>query len=212
MATQLNGWDVEAVTEAIESVRENPAAGELTWRSRVVWDGGFGLDVRTREIRQLGESMERHFTMRGDHPPELLGKNTGPTAIETVMAALGSCMAGTFAAQATGRGVKVVELEIDLEGKIDLNGFFGLQPIRPGLSDVKVDFRVESDADDAVLEEILEATRAHSPIFDTLTRPVEVVTSVRRAGAARNGVEEPRGRETGAAYVPAPEGGPTDGI
>ena len=187
MATYLNGWDVEAVNDAIETVREDPAAGELTWRSRAVWDGGFGLDVRTREIRQLGKSMDRYFTMRGDHPPELLGSNTGPTAIETVMAALGSCMAGTFAAQATGRGVKIDELEIDLEAKIDLNGFFGLQPIRPGLSDVKVDFRVISDAEEAVLQEILDATRVHSPIFDTVTRPVEVAASVERVGMGTSG-------------------------
>lgn len=60
----------------------------------MTWDGGFGLDVRTREIEQLGEVMERRFTMRGDHPPELLGHNTGLTAIETLMAALGSCMGG----------------------------------------------------------------------------------------------------------------------
>jgi hypothetical protein len=123
MTTTLNGWDVEAMTQAITMVKEQPEAGLLTWRGRSIWDGGFGLDVRTREIEQLGEVMDRHFTLRSDHPPELLGKNTGPAVIETVLAALGGCMTGAFAAQATARGVRIDSLTVDLECTIDLNGF-----------------------------------------------------------------------------------------
>ena len=174
MTTELNGWNLEAMNNAVEGVRQQPEAGRLTWRSRAMWSGGFGLDVRTREIEQLGQVMDRPFTMRGDHPPELLGHNTGPTAIETLMAALGSCMAGTFAAQATARGITIDALEIDLEGAIDLNGFFGLKPVRPGLADVTLSFRVKSDADGATLQEVLRAAEAHSPVFDSVTRPVDV--------------------------------------
>ncbi|MCA9593076.1 MAG: OsmC family protein [Myxococcales bacterium] len=181
MTTELNGWNVEAMTEAIEEVKKTPEAGRLTWRGRVEWDGGFGLDVHTREIEQMGEVMHRHFTLRGDHPPELLGKNTGPTAIETYLAALGACMAGTFAAQATARDVKVEKLQLEVSGNIDLNGFFGLAPVRPGLSNVKLEFSVDAEADDATLAEILEAAQTHSPIFDTTTKPVKVQATVRRA-------------------------------
>lgn len=181
MATELNGWNVEAMTEAVEGVRQNPGAGRLTWRSHVTWDGAFGLNVHTREIEQLGQVMRRRFTLRGDHPPELLGENTGPTAIETFLAALGSCMAGTFAAQATVRGVTVDALDIDLEGIIDLNGFFGLQPINPGLTDVKLAFRVATDADTPALKEILDATRSLSPIFNSVTKPVGIEAVVEKA-------------------------------
>lgn len=174
----LNGWNTEAVEEAMATVDRTPEAGRLTWRSTAVWDGGFGLDVRTREIVQLGESMPRHFTLRGDHPPELLGANTGPTAVETLLAALVACVAGTFAAQATARGVALDGLEVDIEGEIDLAGFFGLRPVAPGLTDVRLNVRAASDADPAVLEEILAGTRAASPVFDSLSRPIEVATRV----------------------------------
>jgi uncharacterized OsmC-like protein len=178
MTTELNGWNVEEMKEAVEGIRQEPDAGHLTWRTSVTWDGGFGLDVRTCEIQQLDQSMERHFTLRGDHPPELLGHNTGPTAVEALLAALGACITGTFAAQATARGVQIDSMEADLEGAIDLNGFFGLQPIRPGLSDVKVTLRVGSDAEPEVLQEILDAARSLSPVFDSVTRPVGVESSV----------------------------------
>lgn len=174
MQTELNGWNLEAMNEAIEGVKQEPEAGRLTWRTRVTWDGGFGLDARTREIEQLGQVMERRFTLRGDHPPQLLGSNTGPTAVETLLAALGSCMAGTYAAQATARGVKIDSLDVNVEADIDLNGFFGLQPVPPGIRDVKLEVRVEADADERQLQEILEAARALSPVFDSVTRPVRV--------------------------------------
>jgi uncharacterized OsmC-like protein len=180
MTTTLNGWDVEAMTQAITMVKEQPEAGLLTWRGRSIWDGGFGLDVRTLEIEQLGEVMDRHFTLRGDHPPELLGKNTGPTAIETVLAALGACMTGAFAAQATARGVRIDSLTVDLECTIDLNGFFGIQPIRPGLRDVTLSYRVASNADEETLQEILDAARSLSPVFDTVTKPVAVATTLQK--------------------------------
>ncbi|MBI4499114.1 MAG: OsmC family protein [Chloroflexi bacterium] len=181
MPPELNGWDVGTMTEAVEGVRQQPEAGKLTWRSRVIWDGGFGLDVRTREIEQLGQVIDRRFTLRGDHPPELLGHNTGPTAVETLLAALGSCMAGTFAAQATARGVRLDALEVDVEGTIDLNGFFGLKPIRPGLSDVRLSYRVKSDAEQQTLQEILDAAKSLSPVFDSVTKPVAVEATVRKA-------------------------------
>ena len=175
----LNGWDVDAVTEAVEMIKEKPAAGKLTWRSRVSWDAGFGLDVRTEEIEQLGQKMPRSFTLRGDHPPELLGCNTGPTAIETLMAALGSCMAGNFAVQATSRGVKLKSLHVDLESDIDLNGMFGLKDINPGLSNVRLAFKVKSDASPETLREILESAQSLSPVFDSLARPIQVETSIK---------------------------------
>ena len=178
MTTQLNGWSVEGMTEAIDGVRQQPEAGKLTWRNTVHWDGGFGLDVRAREIEQLGEVLPRHFTMRGDHPPELLGQNTGPTAVETLLAALGACLAGTFAAQATARGVEVKRLAVDVEADMDLNGFFGLQPIPAGVSNVTAQFQVESDADSEVLQEIADAAKAHSPVFDSVTRPIDVRTEL----------------------------------
>jgi hypothetical protein len=52
VTTTLNGWDVEAMTQAVTMVKKQPEAGLLTWRGRSIWDGGPGLDVRTREIEQ----------------------------------------------------------------------------------------------------------------------------------------------------------------
>lgn len=176
----LNGWDVAAVEEAINGIREQPEAGLLTWRGRVRWDGGFGMDARSEEIEQLGEVLPRRFTIRSDHPPELLGQNTGATAVEALLSALGGCITGTYAAQATARGIRLDGLEVEVEGKIDLNGFFGLQSVRPGLTDVRIRIRPQSDADAVVLDEIREATLKASPVYDSVAHPVAIETMVVR--------------------------------
>ncbi len=182
MTKELNGWSVEAMTEAVEGVREQPEAGILSWRSKVVWDGGFGLDVRTLGIEQMGETMPRHFTMRGDHPPELLGNNTGPTAIETLLAALGACMAGTFAAEATARGVELRHLDLQVDGELDLSGFFGLRPVSPAVSGIRLVYAIDADAGPEMLDEILDAAKAHSPVYNTVTRTTAIDAGFAEAG------------------------------
>lgn len=177
---ELNGWKLDALQATLDTVKEQPEAGKLTWRCHVAWDAGFGLDAHPSEIEQLGQIMPRKFTLRGDHPPELLGQNTGPTAVETLLAALGSCIAGTYAAHATARGIRIDELEVDLEGQIDLSGFLQISSVRPGLSQVRTTVRVKSDADEAALQELLDVTRSASPVFDTVTKPVAIESSVAR--------------------------------
>jgi OsmC-like protein len=138
----LNGWDLEAFQETVATVERNPDAGRVTWRGRVSWNGHFGLDAHADAIEQLGEVIPRRFTMRGDHPPELLGENTGPTAVETLLAALGACIAGTYAAHATAQGVELDGLEVAVESAIDLNGFLQLAPTPAGLDGVAVTVKV----------------------------------------------------------------------
>ena len=177
---RLNGWDLQSLQDTIATVEANPEAGRLTWRGRVNWDGHFGMDAHAEAIEQLGETIPRRFTLRGDHPPELLGQNTGPTAVETLLAALGSCVAGTYAAHATAIGVRLDALEVRVESAIDLNGFLQLAPTPAGLDGARVTVRVRSDADDATLDELRRIVTRASPVHDSLTRAGPVESAVER--------------------------------
>ena len=67
-------------------------------------------------------------------------------------------------------------------GDIDLLGILGLSggAVRNGYEQVKVTFRIEGDADDATLRDIVEQSRRRSAVYDALTNPtpvhIEVVT------------------------------------
>lgn len=177
---ELNGWNLEQFQLVVSMVKEKPEAGRLSFQTRTKWDEGFGVDGRTEKIGMLDQTIPRRFTLRGDHPPELLGKNTGATAVETLLAALGACIAGTYAAQATARGIKIDDLEVTLDGEIDLRGFLQLAPVRAGLSDAKVKIRVTSDANESELREIGQIIHKASPVTDSVSNPVKIDISTER--------------------------------
>ncbi|MBW3670922.1 MAG: OsmC family protein [Acidobacteria bacterium] len=175
-----NGWDLEQFKQTIETVRDTPEAGKLRFRARFDWDGHFAGDGRTEGIEQMGEIIPRGFTLRGDHPPELLGENSGPTAVETLLCALGGCVGGTYAAHATAKGIDIERLEVELDGGIDLSGFLRLSNIDPGLDVVRLKVRVKSDATEEQLRDLLDVTRSASPVFDSLSRPVRIEPIIER--------------------------------
>ena len=178
---EKNGFNVDEFQAMVAAVQQEPEAGKLTFRASYAWKDGFAGDTRLETIEQLGQHIPRRFTLPGDHPPELLGHDYGPSSVETLMAALASCVAGTYAAQATAHGVDIDGIDVELEGKVDLNGFLLLAPVRPGPSVIRAKVRVKSGADDATLTELCEVTKTASPVYDALTNPVLVETWVERA-------------------------------
>ena len=61
-------------------------------------------------------------------------------------------------------------------GDIDLLGILGLSggTVRNGYEQVKVTFRIEGDADEATLRDIVEQSRRRSAVYDALTNPTPV--------------------------------------
>ena len=73
---ELNGWNLEQFQSVVSGkmVEENPEAGRLSFQTRKKWDDGFGVDGHTEKIGMLDQTIPLRFTLRGDHPPELLGR------------------------------------------------------------------------------------------------------------------------------------------
>lgn len=183
-AQRLNGFDLEALQTTVTTLRRQPLAGKATFRGRTVWDRGPAVDGCTEQMEQAGQVSERRFTFRGDHPPALLGFDTGPTAGEVLLAALGACMSATYASHATARGIRLDELEVEVEGDLDLNGFLQLAPTRAGFAGIRARLRVRSDADDAALEELRQLSAKASPVYDSVANPVAITSTVERKGNA----------------------------
>lgn len=163
-------------------LEERPEAGRVTFRSRHEWYEKFAVDGRAEEIEQAGQVIRRSYDFRDDYPAELMGTNSGPAPTEHLLAALGACVASTYASHAALRGVGIEELTVDLEAELDLRGLFQLAPVRPGISGIKAKVRVRSDVDEEVLEELARLTALTSPIHDSLSNPVPIESSVERGG------------------------------
>lgn len=178
----LNGVDVAQLTDTIAAIEKDPGLARFQFQAHTVWEGGGRSRTRIQSFEHAGnhnESRTLPFILSGDEPPVLLGENTAPNAVETVLHALTSCLSVGFIYNAAARGIEVRSLDFDVEGDLDLRGFLGLdENVRPGYNKVRVSYRVDADAPRETLEELCEYTQRTSPVMDLLRNPVEVSVSM----------------------------------
>ncbi len=81
------------------------------------------------------------------------------------------------------RGIALEGIEIELEGDLDLNGFFGLAPETwPGNTDVRAIVHLKaSTATPEQLHELHTSVTAISPVGCMLTRPVRISAELARS-------------------------------
>jgi uncharacterized OsmC-like protein len=179
----INGVNVDQLVSTVVAIKEDPGLAEFRFRANTEWIEGGHTRTRIQGFYGAGAedtSRTEPFYFEGDEPPVLLGNNAGPNAVETVLAALASCLAVGFVYNAAGQGIKVEALEFEVEGEIDLHGFLGLSDdVRPGYKAIELTYRVESDAPREKVVELCEYVQRTSPVLDLLRNPVPV--SVRLA-------------------------------
>lgn len=176
--THLNGVDVPALRETIEAMKADPSLGKSQWRNRNRWyDGGLnrseiqGFYAAGRE----DDTRKVPFVFDNDEPPVLLGQNRGPNPVEYILHALAGCVTTTMVYYAAAMGIELTKVETEFEGDIDLRGLLGVSDeVDPGYEQIRIDVRIEGDATPEQLDELVEIARAHSPVFDTVRRPVDV--------------------------------------
>lgn len=165
------GFDQNALMGLISAVKENPEVGKTVWKASTKWHGGFRSEAKIRD-----------FTIGMDEPTALGGSNTGPNMVEVVLGAYGCCLTTGYAANAALRGIKLEDIQIDLEGDLDLNGFFGLKDPKqccPGYTNVRA--KVTLKAPTATPEQIKalhDAVMQTSPVGAILERQVTVTTEL----------------------------------
>jgi len=183
---RINGFETEALTQIVGALAQDRSLAKFEFRARNQWiDGGenrstiqgfYGAGAEDR-------SRDRPFTITNDEPPLLLGNNTAANPGEFVLHALAGCVTTTTVLQAAARGISVHSISTVLTGDIDLQGLLDLDPaVRPGYQGIKVKMDIQADCSDEVLDELLAFVHSHSPVCDTLMRPVPVTLERVRHG------------------------------
>jgi len=76
---------------------------------------------------------------------------------------------------AAARGIEIRELWTELEGRIDVQGLLDLDPTVPvGYDGIRIKMHIEADCSDEELDQLLAFARDHSPVCNTVCRPVPV--------------------------------------
>ena len=166
--TKLNDVDIGRVASLAAKIQAEPNVAESKWAAEVKWKGGFRSEASVRDFPAAGS----------DEPEQLGGTNTGPNPVEQVLGALGNCLAGGYAANATAAGIEIRDMTIRVEGNLDLHTFLGLKDGNAGFSDIAVKVDIDSDASAEALQALHEKVTGTSPVGHTLSRAIPVDISL----------------------------------
>jgi uncharacterized OsmC-like protein len=174
----VNGVNVDQLVGTIDAIKANPGLARFKFRAENEWVNGGHSRTRIQSFYGAGTedtSRSKPFVLEGDEPPVLLGENNGPNAVEAVLHALASCLAVGFIYNAAAQGIRVEALTFSLEGDLDLHAFLGLSDkVRPGYENIRLTYRVKSDAPREKLEALCEYVQKTSPVLDIIRNPVPV--------------------------------------
>lgn len=164
-----NGHVIEAIRTLSSAILANPAMAEGIVQARTRWTGGTRVTGKVREFDPI--------TI--DEPPGLGGEDQGPTPVELLLLALGSCQEIVYAAYAEQLGIQLDAIEIELTGMLDLRGFLGLDPsVRPGFRQIEARVRLVSPEPESRLRELADLVERFCPVQDMLTNPVPITTTL----------------------------------
>jgi uncharacterized OsmC-like protein len=184
-ATYVNGLNVQAAVDTIAALKADKSLAKFQFRARNTWINGGENRSTIRDFYGAGQedsSRTASFEFTNGEPPVLLGNNEGANPVEFLLHALAGCVTTTFVLHAMARGITIKKLSTELKGNIDLQGLLGLDDSVPaGYEQIDIKMKVKADCSDEELDALLAYTQQHSPVCNTVCRPVPVV--IQRASA-----------------------------
>jgi uncharacterized OsmC-like protein len=175
---RTNGLDMEALVGTLEAVKQDPSLASFEFRATNRWINGGENRSRIKEFYGAGsedESRTEAFEFTNGEPPVLLGANEGANPVEFLLHALAGCVTTTTVLHAAARGIQIESLSTELVGTIDVQGLLALDDTVPvGYEQIRIKMDIKADCSDEELNELLAFAQDHSPVCNTICRPVPV--------------------------------------
>lgn len=180
----LNGLDLTQMDRTITALKADPTLARFEFRARNHWISG-GVNRSTiRDFYGAGaedRSRATAFEFINGEPPVLLGNNEGANPVEFLLHALAGCITTTTVLHAAARGIELESLSTRLVGDLDVQGLLALDDVEAGYRSIRVEVDIKArNASDEDLDDLLRFAQGHSPVCNTVCRPVPVI--VERVG------------------------------
>ena len=177
-----NGINVDTLYGTLDAIKAQPELATFQFRATNRWMGGAHNRSTIKEFYGAGQVDQTRavaWELDAGEPPILLGANEGPNPAEYALHALAACLTTSLVYVAAARGVHLDEVESTLEGDMDVRGALGLSDEVPNrYQNIRVTFRIKSDAPEEKLQEIVARAQARSAVFDTISNPVPVTVAM----------------------------------
>lgn len=167
-AGHVNGIDLSVLQNTVSAIKDDPQVGKCRFRAHNKWHGGAHNCTTITDFDGANQTIQHKqpFELHCDEPPILAGEDDGANPVEHLLNALAGCVTTSMVAHAAVASIHVEEVESELEGDIDLNGFLGLDSQVPkGFTEIRVRFKVKTDPENL---EKLRRLAAFSPVYNTL--------------------------------------------
>ena len=176
---EVNGLDVGRIVATVSALKADPTLAKFEFRARNRWVSGGENRSTIKDFYGVGAedvSRQQPFEFTNGEPPVLLGRNEGANPVEFLLHALAGCLTTTTVLHAAARGIEIESLSTRLVGDIDVNGLLALQDVPSGYGQIRIEVDITApNASDQAIDELLQFAKAHSPVCDTVCRPVRVL-------------------------------------
>ncbi|MGX4585344.1 OsmC family protein [Paenibacillus chitinolyticus] len=116
----------------------------------------------------------RNFEFTIDEPKSLGGTDTGMNPVEVLLGSLGACQSIVARVYAKKFNINLEDFRVEVEGDLDLDGFFKKADVRPGYSDIRYTFYIKTDAPRERVEEFVKFVEETCPVGDTIANLVNL--------------------------------------
>lgn len=176
----VNGVNMDALLDTVNALQANPELGESRFHIHNKWIRGGNNHTTVTDFFTAGEvfSHKQNFELEADEPPILGSEDKAANPVEHLLHALAACLTTSMVCHAAVRGIRIDELESELEGDLDARGFLGLSnKVRKGYQNIRIKFKVRTDEEN--LEKLKELTK-FSPVFDVVSNGTSVDIQIER--------------------------------
>ena len=177
-----NGINVSAARDLVKLIEQDSDQARYRFTVHNEWvDGAYTRSIISRFYNAKGSvDHARQFVVVAGRPPALTGHDRGPSPFEHLLNALAACMTDAMVYHAATHGIRIEELESDVEGDIDIRGALGLsEHIQRGYQAIRVRFQVKTDEEELGK---LKAFSMFSPVYDSVSRGTPIEITVVRKG------------------------------
>lgn len=130
----------------------------------------FKTDVKWEQTGVLSTAHINKHEILIDEPPALGGTDKGPNPVEYILAALGGCINVLVVSFAEQFEVEVKDVNVELEGDLDPDGFLGINPnVRVGYEEIRYTIHLDSPSPQEKIAALIAHVEKVCPVKDTLT-------------------------------------------
>ena len=183
MSKTINGVNVTGLMQTIEAVKADATIAKFRFSLQNKWLEGGQNRSTVNEFYGAGRAHQHasSFVVQADEPAILLGGDTAPNPAEYLLTALAACVTSAAVYHAAARGIKIEEIESQVEGDVDVRGFLGLDPsVRNGFQNIRMTLAIRADVSDEQIQELARLGTGFSPVFDSVTNGLPITVRTER--------------------------------